>query len=160
MSEAALKIAVKLVKLFEGCKLTAYPDPASPLVKGTGTSGNPWTIGYGQTKNITEGLTWTQEKADSDVEATVSKFMDDVLKASPSLAKESAERIAAVTSFCYNIGMANYKTSTVCKKIATQEFMAAADAFLLWNKAQGIVMPGLVRRRREERALFLSTTGG
>ena len=33
--------ALQLIKEFEGCRLSAYPDP--------GTGGAPWTIGYGTT---------------------------------------------------------------------------------------------------------------
>jgi lysozyme len=36
----------------------------------------------------------------------------------------------------------------------------AADAFLLWNKARGRVLPGLDRRRREERDLYLQPDAG
>ena len=50
------KDGAHLTEQFEGCKLTAYPDPA--------TGGDPWTIGYGHTGNdVYPGLTITQEQA-------------------------------------------------------------------------------------------------
>jgi len=36
------------------------------------------------------------------------------------------------------------------------EWEPAADAFLMWNKVGGKVLPGLDRRRRDERSMFLS----
>ena len=47
-----------LLKTWEGCRLSAYPDPAS--------GGAPWTIGYGHTgPDVVPGLTITQQQADA-----------------------------------------------------------------------------------------------
>lgn len=179
-NSTALKIAVKIIKLAEGCSLRAYPDPASELYKElsahnllhdymNGTfelrdhlkdlSGAPWTISYGETKGIKEGMVWTQLEADTALQSRVEGFLLDVLKTSPKLATMAPEAIAAITSLAYNIGMGNYKTSTVAKKIAEGNIPAAADAILLWNKAKGVVMQGLINRRKTERDLFLSVKG-
>ena len=181
LNEQAVKIAVKIIKNFEGCNLTSYPDPASPLYAALSRhgmlqkymsgdikwddlednfkalSGTPWTVGHGSTQGVTKSTVWTQAQADAALEAHVREFMEGALKASPRLVKVSPEKIAAVTSFCYNVGLNNYKTSTVAKMIAVDDMVAAANAFLLWNKAQGKILTGLVKRREVERNLFLAS---
>lgn len=51
----AIDIAIAQLKIDEGCRLTAYPDPL--------TGGKPWTIGYGHTGGIHPGDKWTQQQA-------------------------------------------------------------------------------------------------
>ena len=122
----ANKIATKLIKQFESCELRAYPDPNSPLAKELSKhgilrkymdgklelpdylqalSGAPWTIGWGETKGVKQGDVWTQEEADSRLAVRTQEFMSGVVKASPKLGKASPEKLAAVTSLAYNIGL-------------------------------------------------------
>lgn len=61
----------------------------------------------------------------------------------------------ALVSLTYNIGSGAFKNSTLLKKLNKGDYQGAADQFLVWNKAGGKVMKGLVRRREAERALFL-----
>jgi lysozyme len=56
----------------------------------------------------------------------------------------------------FNIGSGNFQRSTIRQRILREEWEGAADAFLMWSKAGGKVLPGLVRRRKAEIALFLS----
>jgi lysozyme len=60
-----------------------------------------------------------------------------------------------MVSLAYNIGMAAFGRSSVLHRHNAGAHDKAADAFLLWNKAGGKVLPGLVRRRNAERALYL-----
>jgi lysozyme len=182
LNETAVRIAVKIIKQFEGCNLRSYPDPASPLYKALSThgmlqrymsgaikwkdlaenfqalSGNPFTCGHGETQGVTKDTVWTPEEATSRLEARVRGFMQDVLEASPKLATQAPERIAAVTSLCYNIGLGNYEHSTVARLIAVEDWTGAAKAFLMWVKAGGLVMAGLEKRRKIESELFMSVT--
>ena len=66
------------------------------------------------------------------------------------------KQFGACVSLAYNIGLPAFKNSTVLRKVNSGDFKEAADAFLLWNKANGKVLAGLVRRRKAERLLFLS----
>lgn len=180
--DTVVRIAVKVIKTEEGCHLRAYPDPASELYKQLSKhnllrkfmagevelpdylaklSGAPWTIGYGETKGIKQGMVWTQQEADSALQKRVEGFLSEVLKTSPKLATEAPERIAAVVSLVYNIGAANYATSSVARCIAAGDHAGAAAAFLLWNKAGKplAVMPGLVKRRKVESDLYKSVRG-
>jgi lysozyme len=67
----------------------------------------------------------------------------------------SQNQFDALVSLAYNIGTNAFKTSTLVKYLNALDYKAAADQFLVWNKAGGSVLKGLVRRREAERALFL-----
>lgn len=173
----AVRIAIKVIKPLEGCHLRAYPDPASELYKELSKhnllyaymagnveipehmehlSGTPWTIGYGETKGIKKGMVWTQEQADTALQKRVEGFLQEVLKVSPKLALARSERVAAVVSLVYNIGITNYTSSTVARCIANDDHIGAANAFMLWNKAGRplVVLNGLTKRRQTEKDLY------
>lgn len=173
----AIKLALPLVKSSEGLCLRAYPDPASPLsiaLSRAGLlkkykagaaaipddlrhlSGAPWTIGYGETEGVSEGMLWTQEQAELRLIKRVTGFAAGVLKRCPQLHLEPPGRLAACISLAYNIGLGAFGASSVCRKTGRGEFAAAANSFRLWNKAGGRVMAGLTARREFERLLYLS----
>ncbi|WP_343558458.1 lysozyme [Klebsiella aerogenes] len=142
---------IALIKDFEGCRLTAYPDP--------GTGGAPWTIGYGWTlavdgKPVRPGMTIDQATADRLLKTGLVSYENDVLKIVK--VKLTQGQFDALVSFAYNIGSRALSTSTLLKKINAGDIKGAADEFLRWNKAGGKVLNGLTRRREAERALFLS----
>jgi lysozyme len=62
----------------------------------------------------------------------------------------------ALVSLCFNIGAGNFLDSTLLKLLNTRDYEGAAGQFPLWRKSSGKEAKGLVRRRREERELFLS----
>jgi lysozyme len=64
-------------------------------------------------------------------------------------------QFAALVSFAYNCGVGNLKSSSLLKHFNSGKIQEAAQEFLRWTKAKGVVMPGLVRRREAEKALFL-----
>jgi lysozyme len=162
MNEAGLA----LLKKFEGCLLTSYPDPASALAKACqakrlkltqyriidgweSLSGTPWTIGYGETKNIHPGMTWTQEQAETALTTRLrEEFEPQTRKALGDLVV-SSNQFSALVSFCYNCGAGNLK------KVLTEGLDKVPDKLLLFNGAKGQVLPGLVKRRQAERDLFL-----
>lgn len=144
MEIAALDKAINIIKKFEGCRLNAYRCPAGI-----------WTIGWGETRGVKKGDIWTQGKADEMLETRVKEFMEAVLLNCPELEEGPDNRIAACTSLAYNIGISAFAGSTVCRMIRQNEHKRAADAFLLWNKAAGRILPGLTRRRQAERKLYL-----
>jgi lysozyme len=143
-----------LTKASENCKLIAYPDPASPLARGTGASGAPWTIGWGHTgPEVHQGLVWTQAQADAQLladmaraEANVRAFVKVPL---------SREEFIALCDFAFNIGNQAFDTSTLLAKLNRYDLEGAIAEFAKWNKAGGRVLNGLIRRRDGEKALFL-----
>lgn len=168
-----------LIKSFEGCKLEAYPDPASPLAAelrkvqnarkaGWETlSGDPWTIGWGSTgidtfnltpdgkpKPIGPGTIWTQAQADERKSKDLEKFCADVSKLLK--VEVNDNQFAALISFAYNAGTGNLKSSTLLRLVNQGKFLDASNEFLKWTKAQGKELPGLVKRREAERRLFLT----
>ena len=142
---------IALIKKYEGCRLTAYPDP--------GTGGAPWTIGYGWThpvdgKPVSPGMTIHQATADRLLKIGLVSYENDVLKLVR--VKLTQGQFDALVSFAYNVGSRALSTSTLLKKLNGGDIKGAADEFLRWNKAGGKVMPGLTNRRKAERDVFLS----
>lgn len=135
--------AAALIRQFEGCRLKAYKCPAGI-----------WTIGYGHTKNVKEGDTWTQEQADKALEQDIETYRKAVLIACPSL-EHYPNRLAACISLAYNIGTGAFASSSVARYIRRGEYRAAADAFGLWVNAGDKKLPGLVTRRQREKEVFL-----
>ena len=138
---------IELIKRFEGCKLTSYPDPA--------TGGDPWTVGYGHTgPEVGPGLVIDDERADDMLRPDLEKFekcVDKVL-----MVPVTQQQFDACVSLAFNIGCRNFQGSTLIKKLNAQDDSGAADQFLRWNMAAGKEMLGLTRRRRAERDLFLA----
>lgn len=142
---------IDLIKKFESCRLTAYPDP--------GTGGAPWTIGHGWTqpvdgKPVRPGMKIDQATADRLLKTGLVSYENDVLKIVK--VKLTQGQFDALVSFAYNVGSRALSTSTLLKKLNAGDYAGAADEFLRWNKAGGKVLNGLTRRREAERALFLS----
>ena len=144
---------VSLVQQFEGCAtkqadgtFRAYPDP--------GSGGDPWTIGWGSTgADIKPGTIWTQQQCDDRLSADLTSFaakVSAVIGAAPT----TQHQFDAMTSFAYNLGVANLQVSTLLRLHKAGDYRGAAAQFGLWNKAAGKVMPGLTRRRAAEAALY------
>lgn len=140
-----LNMAISLAKQFEGCVLSAYPDPAS--------GGDPWTIGYGATgAGICQGVEWTQAQADADLSVRMTAIgarIDDLVSVTI-----TDEQKAALCDFAYNLGVGALAGSTLLKLLNAGNAQGAAEQFMRWDIAAGKVMEGLERRRDAERALF------
>lgn len=136
--------AVQLVKGFEGLRLTAYPDP--------GTGGVPWTIGYGHTGGVYQGMTISEVQANA-------WLLDDLRAAGRAVADLvtwpiNQNQFDALTSFVFNVGRTAFAGSTMRRLLNAGDIYGAAGQFQHWRYASGIVLPGLERRRAAEYALF------
>lgn len=133
-----------LIKKYEGCKLEAYKCPAGI-----------WTIGYGHTgQDVFEGKTITQQEADSLLSKDLTrfeKFLNRIIKV-----PINQNQFNALVSFTYNLGIGALQNSTLLKKLNNNDFIGAANEFDRWVYAGGKKLEGLVRRRKEEKELFLS----
>lgn len=143
----AAALAVTVIGGFEGLRQTAYPDPA--------TRGNPWTICYGSTgADVVPGrqASLAECKAlllrDADREALILEKCLDTDNMPDG-------RAIAVLSLAFNIGGHAFCKSSIARKLAQGDIQGGCDAFLLYNKAAGFVMPGLTRRREKERVLCM-----
>lgn len=133
---------LRLIKRHEGCKLVAYKCPAGV-----------WTIGYGHTRGVTEGMTISQGIADKLLQEDVKPIEDMINGVWVSLRQGQFD---ALVSFIFNLGEGAFNRSTLKKKIlagAPDEEIAAE--FKKWNKAGGKVLDGLVKRREEEAAMWM-----
>lgn len=133
---------VELTESMEGLRLQAYQDVAGV-----------WTIGYGHTGvGVRPGLTVTQQEAQillqSDIAASVSCVNSAVT------CQLSQSQFDALVDFTFNVGRGNFLQSTLLRDLNGGDLMAAAGHFGVWVYAGGEVVPGLVRRRAAEMALF------
>lgn len=152
-----LVLAAQCVRDHEGCSkpiggggmFQAYPDPAS--------GGAPWTIGWGSTgPDVTKGTVWSQAQCDARLLhdlVTLGGQIDELCKGIPVNNNEKA----ALCSIAYNIGIGRLEESTLLRKFRDGNVAGAADEFLKWHFANSKSMPGLIKRRADERTLFLST---
>ena len=142
---ALAAMAVAFTGGFEGLRQSAYPDPAS--------HGYPWTICYGHTSGVKPG--------DRD---SISECKQLLLS---DLEKEGAGIDSCITypttngqaiaflSLSYNIGTGGFCRSSVAKDFNAGRTQKACDDLLHFDRAAGMVFPGLTRRRQAERRLCL-----
>ena len=142
MLTSAKALLIHLLKIFEGCRLIAYLCPA-----------NIPTICYGSTAGVRLGMTKTQSECDVLLDKEASAFMLRVLAMCPELAPYPA-RLAAVTSFAYNLGLGALAASTLKRKIRRKDWAGASAEFPKWRFAGGRELRGLVLRRALERKTF------
>ena len=138
----------RVVKMFEGCRLTAYRCPA----------GIP-TIGYGATRYpsgqpVKMGETITQQRADLMLEWHLKEFGGDVkMQLINTLVNQN--QFDALVSFAYNCGIGALAKSTLMKKVRNNPNDESIRAeFAKWNKAGGKELAGLTRRRKVEADLY------
>lgn len=129
---------INLIKKYEGCKLQAYQD-----------SVGVWTIGYGHTSGVKMGDLITQQKAEEYLLKDLLKFEDNVRKYN-NIYHFNQNQFDALVSFAYNVGSINRLIDNGKRNIDQ-----ISSAMLLYNKAGGKIVPGLVKRREEERELFI-----
>lgn len=151
---------LKFVASFEGYH-KALPDgrcQAYRCIIGRDKNGRPihdgkWTIGFGCTEGITEGLIWTREEAERAFRDELAIFEAAVNR----LVKVPISQNAfdALVSFAYNCGEGALSKSSLLKKLNKGDHAGASREFPNWNKSRGIVVSGLVRRRAAEAAMFL-----
>lgn len=135
------KAGLDLIKQFEGLYLKAYRCPA----------GVP-TIGYGHTAGVAMGQTITQQQADDYLRRDVRQFERAVARLVTVPLTQG--QFDALVSFAFNLGEGALAQSTLLRMLNAGDYAGAAAQFDRWNKAGGRVLPGLVRRRAAERALF------
>lgn len=136
-----------LVKSMEGLKLQAYQD-----------TGGVWTIGYGHTSEVFPGMVITEAKATDFLRQDLAAAEGFVGEVTGDVATSDAQ-FSAMVSLVFNIGAGAFKGSTVLRLHRQGNYPAAGNAFLLWDKGhvngQLVMLKGLLRRRNDERFLYL-----
>jgi len=140
-----------------------------------------WTVGWGhamyadqlrlpnvRTENYTgmirdeyqlkpeDNRVWSKEELVEIFKSDLAHFERGVLRLAPNLSGHQGAFDACV-SFSFNAGLGNFQRSTIRMKINREEWEEAAEAFMAWTKGGGKVLPGLVKRREAEKALFLTS---
>ena len=136
-------LGIKLIKKFEGLRLSAYQ-----------CSAHVWTIGYGHTRGVKAGDTITEGQAEKFLRDDLSQF--EVAVSRLVSVPLSQHQFDALVSFTFNLGERNLKNSTLLKKLNAGDYSGAAEDFPRWNRADGRVVEGLTRRRLAERDMFLA----
>ena len=130
-----------LIKKFEGCELTAYQD-----------SVDVWTIGFGHTKGVEEGDEITQDEAEEMLASELDEYegyINDMVECD----LEQCQ-FDALVAWVYNLGPTNLKSSTMLKRLNSNDLEDVPNQIKRWDKAGGKVLAGLVRRREAESLLF------
>ena len=139
-----------LIKSFEGY-LDRLPDGSCRAYL---CPAGVWTLGWGCTEGVSEGMTWTRDQAEQGLRKELIKHENHVKRLVT--VDLNQNEFDALVSFTYNVGAGALEKSTVLRCLNKDDRAAAARAFSLWNKGGGKVLPGLVSRRAREATLFLS----
>jgi lysozyme len=151
---------IEMIKHHEGVRVKPYQCPA--LI---------WTVGVGHVIDqshikvkleerkalpIPDG--WNRTLSMGEVDEMLAKDLGSFEAGVRRLCPDGLTpgRLGALTSFAFNVGLGNLQRSTLRMKHNRGDYEGAAEAFLDWTKAGGKVLKGLVTRRNDERALYLS----
>ena len=130
-----------LLRRFEGLRLRAYRCPAGV-----------WTIGYGHSgPDVRAGLRIEDEEAERLLRADVARFEEGVRAIAGACTQGQFD---ALVSFAFNLGLGALMSSTLLRKHRAGDAEGAAAEFGRWVHGGGRRLPGLVRRRAAEAALY------
>lgn len=137
-----------LIKVNEGLRLKAYRCSAGVC-----------TIGYGSTRGLDcQPVQSGDEITEGEAEAL---FNRDILVFSSGVRKLckvdlNQNQFSALVSLAYNIGLGNFRASTLLRKLNRSDYDGCSSEFWKWRRANGKILAGLVARREKERKLFIS----
>ena len=145
-----------VIRKFETCCLTSYPDPI--------TRGAPYACGWGACgPEIGPGVVWTQDRADRRLVGDVAQR--ELVAAHAITVPVTQGQFDAVVSILYNVGAGNSERdgiirlksgapSTLLRMLHAGDADGAADQFLRWVSPGSNVVNGLMKRRTVEQAVF------
>lgn len=152
--------AKELIKHHEGVKNRPYLCPAKLWTVGVGHVLYPEQakLKLDERKNVTllmvDNRVWTPEEIDALLNLDLARFERGVVRLCPN-AVLNQNYFDALVSFSFNVGLGNLQNSGLRFKFNRGEYDVASNEFLKWTKGGGKVLPGLVKRRNDERNLFL-----
>lgn len=130
-----------LERNFEGCELRAYQD-----------SGGVWTIGYGHTNGVHEGMQCTLAQAENWLKNDL-KIAETAVANMVHVPLSQGE-FDALVDFAFNLGIQRLRSSTLLFLLNLGEYQKAAAEFDKWDRCGGKIMAGLLRRREAETKVF------
>ena len=153
--------AIQMIKHHEGVRTRPYRCPALLWTVGVGHVIDPShaAVKYEERRTLPIPEGWDRSLSMGEVDAILAqdlgRFERGVARLCPAAVGHQG-RFDALVSFAFNVGLGNLQRSSLRMKINRGEFEEAADEFMKWTKAGGRVLPGLVKRRQDERALYLN----
>ena len=144
-SSALMAGSVALVGAWEGMKLAAYHDIV----------GVP-TVCFGETRGVKMGDKYTKEQCQVMLGDGLIEFEAGMRACLKSPDKIPDGPYIAFLSLSYNIGISGFCRSSVSRNANKGELIAACNSILLWNRAGGKVVQGLVNRRKHEQKICLT----
>lgn len=139
-----------LIVHWEGKRNKAYLDSVKIPTIGTGFI--RYTLGDKAGQRVKLGDTMTDEEIKAEFLNQIKSYENGVKEVVKVPLTQS--QFNACVSLCYNIGVAAFAKSTVVRCLNERKYKAACDAFAMWNKAGGNVIPGLANRRAAEQKEF------
>jgi lysozyme len=155
------KAAIDMIKHHEGVRTKPYRCPALLWTIGVGHVIEPThtAVKYEERRHLPIPAGWdrvlTMDEVDGILSQDLGRFERGVVRLCPA-AVGNQGIFDSLVSFAFNVGLGNLQRSSLRMKTNRGELEEAADEFLKWTKAGGRVLPGLVKRRNDERALYLS----
>jgi lysozyme len=158
-----MKVSEKLIEMIkhdEGVRFRPYQCPALLWTCGVGHVIDPThaRVKLEDRKALPIPAGWdrtlSMDEVNDILKKDLNRFEAGVMRLCPKTTKQS--HFDALVSFSFNVGLGNLQNSTLRMKHNREEFEAAAEEFLKWNKAGGKVLKGLDKRRRGEKALYES----
>ena len=152
------KEAIEGIKKDEGVRTKPYRCPALiwSVAVGHVIDPNHIRVKLDERKNIPLPPEWdrvlSMAEVDAILAADLATFERGVLRLCPGGLTQG--RFDALVSFSFNVGLGNLQRSTIRMKHNRGDFEGAAESFMAWTKAGGKELPGLVKRRKHERALY------
>lgn len=134
---------IDLIKSHEGLRTKAYMCPANVL-----------TIGYGHTRSVSPGQVIDVKEAEELLKEDLVRFENAVNKYVEVYLNQN--QFDALVSFTFNVGISAFRNSTMLRLLNIGNSFQAASQLSRWVNGGGTRLPGLVKRREEERRLFLS----
>lgn len=152
---------LKLVKHHEGVRTRPYRCPALLWTVGVGhvIDPNHIKVPFEERRNLPIPDGWnrvlTMDEVDAILAQDLNRFERGVARLCPA-ALGNQGIFDSLVSFSFNVGLGNLQRSSIRMKTNRGDYLGAAEEFMKWTKAAGRVLPGLVKRRQDERALYLS----
>lgn len=152
------KQCIEMIKHHEGVRTRPYRCPALLWTVGVGhvIDPNHIKVKFEDRKNIALPDEWNRVLSMAEVDRILAEdlanFERGVLRLCPTGLTQG--RFDALVSFSFNVGLGNLQRSTIRMKHNRGDFEEAAEAFMQWTKAGGKELPGLVKRRKDEKALY------
>ena len=151
---------IQQIKIDEGVRNKPYQCPALLWTVGVGHVIDPHhaKVPFAERKTLPIPAGWDRvlsaDEIDDILRKDLARFEAGVLR----LIKVplTQGQFDALVSFSFNVGLGNLQNSTLRMKVNREDYEGAAEQFLVWTKAGGKVLPGLVKRRTHEKEMFES----